>query len=162
MTAHASPARVLLATDGSGESAPVVRLAVELATANGWELHVIHAISTRLKPPFPHFWEQGGIGELKDRKRVGALALLEEKVRQVEAFGGEVAGSHYREGRPAREVARLADELGAVLVVTGGRRSGGLGRLLAPGFAESVYLRARCATLVLGVPGEPPATRAYR
>jgi hypothetical protein len=56
------------------------------------------------------------------RKRVAALVLLDEKVRQVKKMGGIVADSHYREGDPAEEVIRLAEELGVGLIITGGRR----------------------------------------
>ncbi len=95
-----------MATDGSKESAPAIRTAVELPNGTGSELHVVHAISTALKPPYPHYWETRQSDIIRDRKRVAALVLLEEKIRQIEELGGIVLGSHYREagrgGRPPR------------------------------------------------------------
>jgi nucleotide-binding universal stress UspA family protein len=142
------PARMLLVTDGSKESAPAVRVAVELAKGTGSELHVAHVISTKPQRPYPRRREKKRREALLDAVRVAALALLEEKVRQVEELGGVVAGSHYAEGEPQEEVARLAEELGIDLIVTGGRRSRSFDRLFSGGFAEAIFRRARCAVVV--------------
>jgi nucleotide-binding universal stress UspA family protein len=142
------PTRMLLVTDGSKESAPAARVAVELAKGTGSELHVAHVISTKPQRPYPHRWEKGRREALLDAVRVAALALLEEKVRQVDEMGGAVAGSHYAEGEPEEEVARLAEELSVGLIVTGGRGTEGFGRLFSGGFAEVVFRRARCAVVV--------------
>jgi len=148
------PARMLLVTDGSKESAPAARVAVELAKGTGSELHVAHVISTKPQRPYPHRWEKRRREALLDAVRVAALALLEEKVRQVHEMGGVVAGSHYAEGDPEEEVARLAEELEIGLIVTGGRRSGSFGHLFSGGFAEVVFRRARCAIVVARGPKE--------
>lgn len=94
-----------MATDGSKESAAAVRTAVELANSTGSELHTVHALSTAPKPPYPRYWERKRSNFLRDRERVAVLALLDEKLRQLEELGGMVAGSHYREGKPEEDVA---------------------------------------------------------
>ncbi len=68
--------------------------------------------------------------------------------------GGAVAGSHYAEGEPEEEVARLAEELRIGLIVTGGRRSGSFGRLFSGGFSETLFRRARSAVVVARGPKE--------
>ncbi len=100
-----------MATDSSKESAPAVRTAVELVNGTGSELHVVHTISTAPKPPYPHYWQIQQSNTLRDRKRLAALALLEEKLRQIEELGGIVVGSHYREGEPEEEVIQLPRSL---------------------------------------------------
>jgi nucleotide-binding universal stress UspA family protein len=141
-----------LAIDGSKESVPAVRVAVELANGTGSELHVVHAISTAPKLPYPRYWERQRSDMLRDRERVGALALLEERLREIEELGGIVAGSYYREGRPEEDVARLAEELQAGLIVAGSRRFARFGSLFATSFSEAVYHRARCGVLVVRGP----------
>lgn len=143
-----------LVTDGAKGSTPAVRTAVELASGTGSELHVVHTISTAPKPPYPHYWQIQQNNALRDRKRLAALALLEEKIRQVEKLGGVVAGSHYREGKPEEEVVRLAEEFEVGLIVAGGREVGRFGSFFAPRFSESLYRRARCAVLVVRGPRE--------
>ena len=141
-----------MTTDGSKESDPAVRTAVELANGTGSELHVVYTISTAPKLPYPHYWERQRINILRDRERVAALELLEEKIGQIEELGGIVAGSHYREGEPEEEVALLAEVLEVGLIVAGGREVGRFGSLFATSFSEAVYRRTRCAVLVVRGP----------
>jgi nucleotide-binding universal stress UspA family protein len=70
------PTRILLATDGSEESASAVRTAVELANSTGSELHVVHAISTAPQRPYPRHFERAMSKDMLQRKRVAALVLL--------------------------------------------------------------------------------------
>ncbi len=143
------PTTILLATDSSKESAPALRTAVELATATGSQLHVVHAISTAPQRPYPRAYEREMRETILHRQRLAALALLDEKVSQVEEMGGTVAGSYYREGQPVEEVLRLSDELGVGLIVTGGRIFGRLERLFASSFCEDLLLRAKCPVLMV-------------
>src|SRR5918999_4014192 len=115
------PTRILLATDGSEESASAVRTAVELANSTGSELYVVHAISTAPQRPYPRHFERAKSEDILQSKRVTALVLLDEKVRQAEKMGGIVVNSYYREGDPVKEVLRLAEELDVGLIITGGR-----------------------------------------
>jgi nucleotide-binding universal stress UspA family protein len=116
------PTKILLATDGSKESTPAVRTAVELAKSTDSELHVVHAISTVPQRPYPRHYERAKSEDILQRTRVAALVLLDEKMRQTEKMGGNVADSYYREGDPVKEVLRLAEELEVGLIITGGRR----------------------------------------
>jgi nucleotide-binding universal stress UspA family protein len=143
------PTKILLATDGSKESAPALRTAVELAAATGSQLHVVHAISTASQRPYPRAYARGMREAILHRTRLAALALLDEKVSQVEEMGGTVAGSYYREGQPVEEVLRLSDELGVGLIVTGGRIFGRLERFFASSFCEELLLRAECPVLMV-------------
>jgi nucleotide-binding universal stress UspA family protein len=87
------PTRILLATDGSKESAPAVRTAVELANSTGSDLHVVHAISNAPQMPYPRYYERSKYEETLQHKKVAALILLDEKVSQAEKMGAIVAGS---------------------------------------------------------------------
>src|SRR3712207_6916880 len=69
---------------GKKEPATAVRTAVELANATGSELHVAHAISTAPQSPYPRHYERAKSEDILQRKRVAALVLLDEKVRQAE------------------------------------------------------------------------------
>ena len=53
-----------------------------------------------------------------------------------------MAGSHYREGKPEEDVARLAEELDVSLIVAGGREAGRFGSLFDPRCSGAVYRRA--------------------
>jgi nucleotide-binding universal stress UspA family protein len=143
------PTRILLATDGSEESASAVRIAIELTNSTGSELHVVHAISTAPQRPYPRHFERARSKDMLQRKRVAALVLLDEKVRQVKKMGGIVADSYYREGDPAEEVIRLAEELGVGLIITGGRRLAKLKLFWSSSYPMKLFRHAKCPVLIV-------------
>jgi nucleotide-binding universal stress UspA family protein len=143
------PTRILLATDGSEESASAVRTAVELANSTGSELHVAHAISTAPQRPFPRHFERARSKDMLQRKRVAALVLLDEKVRQVKKMGGIVADSYYREGDPVKEVLRLAEELDVGLIITAGRRLARPRLLWSSSYPLEIFRHAKCPVLIV-------------
>ena len=143
------PTKILLATDGSEESTPAAKTAVELANATGSELHVAHAISTAPQKPYPRHFERARSEDLLQRKRVAALVLLDEKVRQIEKMGGIVVSSYYREGDPADEVLSLAEELGVGLIITGGRRLANRRLFWSSSYPMELFHRARCQVLIV-------------
>ena len=143
------PTKILLATDGSEESIPAARTAVELANGTGSELHVAHAISTAPQRPYPRYYERARSEDLLQRKRLAALTLLDEKVRQVEKMGGIVPGAYYRAGEPNDEVLGLAEELGVGLIITGGRRLAKLRLFWASSYPMELFRRAGCPVLIV-------------
>ena len=143
------PTKILLATDGSDESIPAARTAVELANGTDSELHVAHAISTAPQRPYPRHFERARSEDLLQRKRLAALILLDEKVRQVEKMGGIVADSYYREGDPTDEVLSLAEELGVGMIITGGRRLGKRRLFWASSYPMELFRRAGCPVLIV-------------
>src|SRR5215212_9671219 len=142
------PTKILLATDGSKESEPAVRTAVELANATGSELHVAHAISTAPQRPYPRHRKRARSEDILQRKRVAALLLLDEKVRQVEKMGGIIADSYYREGDPVKEVLGLAEKLGVGLIITGGRRLERPRLFWSSSYAMELFRHAKCRVLI--------------
>jgi nucleotide-binding universal stress UspA family protein len=143
------PTKILLATDGSKESTPAVRTAVELASSTGSELHVVHAISTAPQKPYPRRYERAKGEDILHRKRVAALVLLEEKVKQAEEMGGVDAASYYREGDPVKEVLRLAEELDVGLIITGGRRLVRPRLFWSGSFPMELFRYANCPVLIV-------------
>ena len=147
------PTKILLAADASDEAYPAVEAAVELANGTGSELQVVFVVSTAPELPYPKFTARERNEAFLEHKRLGGLRLLEDQVRRVEEFGGSVAVSHYREGNREREVIQLAREIGAGLIVTGGRRRPWYVRIFGPGFSTRVHRKADRPVLVVGEQG---------
>jgi nucleotide-binding universal stress UspA family protein len=143
------PTRILLATDGSNEAVLAEDAAVEISGSTGSELHVVHVVLIVFDLPYP----RGSLRErneaVLDRRKIRGLRLLEERVRRIEDLGGAVAASHYREGNPKKEVLRLASELDAGLIITGGQRRPWFERIFGDGFSEHVFKRAERPVLVV-------------
>ncbi len=113
------PKKVLLATDGTEDSARAARTAVALVASSGARLHVVHVgqaapsnvSASAMRPALPG--EPPGYAERQARK------LLDRQVEELRAEGATVAGAHQRMGRPAAAVVALAEEIGADMLVIG-------------------------------------------
>jgi nucleotide-binding universal stress UspA family protein len=136
--------------DVSGEASPAIEAAVELANGTGSELHVVFVVSTAPELPYPKFTARERNAAYLEQKRLGGLRLLGHQIRRVGELGGRVTESHYREGKPEREVIRLAREIGAGLIVTGGQKRPWFVRLFGSGFSTRLFRKADRPVLIIG------------
>lgn len=140
------PERVLLATDGSEDAALAAKAAGDICRG-GAELHVVHvwqAVPTvRMRPFMQTELERAG----QER--------LEGEVERLEQGGAGVTRAHLVEGRAVDEILDLATNIGADLILVGGRGHGRVGRVLLGSVAEGVAHHAACAVLVLRGGGSP-------
>src|ERR671917_2318854 len=107
------PTKILLATDASEDAQKAARMASDLATVSGSELHVLHIgnmkdfhIAPGAEQTFAS--RSGSYGELQEK----AEKRLEEGGRQVEEAGGTVAQAHMMMLDPDGEILRFCDEQG--------------------------------------------------
>ena len=152
------PSKVLLATDGTEDSARAARVAGALATTSGAVLNVVHVGrvpgasevgGAAAHPPLPG--EPPGYAEREARR------LLERQVEEIEAGGATVAEAHLRLGQPAAEVVAEAASSGADLLVVGGGEPRPIRRAVATavqratlgGAADLIVRTAPCPVLVV-------------
>lgn len=140
------PKKILVATDGSKDAVPATNAAIHLSNKTGAELHVIHAWR-ELPVPVAHSPRKTGYSGACEREE--AEKLLEEQVGMMRTAGGSIARAHLREGRPTNEIATLAKELEASVVVVGSRGVGPVKRLVSGSVSESVVHLAPCPILVV-------------
>lgn len=144
---HVPPQRVALATSFDDASIAAAKRARAIADAAGAELLLLHSIgpgvqtgaSYGLTPPGgPHLTQEAGWLE----------RAVDEKMREFNAvhMGGR-ARIVVGKGHMAEEVARLAREAHADLVVTGHHEAGFLERLLLGSVSENLARRPPCSTL---------------
>src|SRR5829696_10429269 len=152
------PTKILLATDGSREADLAARTAAELADKTGSELHMVHVFG--IIPWYPAYPEGGGFGgaELEDpvleedlqrTSEQRARELLDAEVERLRSFGETLAQAHLAEGGAPQEIVRLAEEIGAGLIVIGSRGRGGIRRALMGSVSDSVVRHAHCPVLVV-------------
>jgi nucleotide-binding universal stress UspA family protein len=126
-------------------------------------LHVVYVVSTAPELPYPHSWEKQTSEVLLELKKLQGLEFLDNLVWRIEEeLGGNVAGSHYRDGTPDKEVVRLGEEIDAGLIVIGGRRLRWLEQIFLAGFSEKVSRRAKCPVLMVGERGSHGSPLARR
>jgi nucleotide-binding universal stress UspA family protein len=148
------PTKILLATDGSKEAALAARTASELAQMTESELHVVHAT---IPPRYPIFYDgydegvdvRAYVQEKSEEHARRGQGLLDEQARKIKAAGGSVVQAHLRVGRPDVQIAALAEEIGAGLIVVGSRGLGAMRRVLMGSVSSSVVRHAHCPVLVV-------------
>ena len=131
------PIVILLATDGSEEAQIAARMAAGVAEGTGSELHLVYVAGTGGADP-----------RVYERMRRSSRALLDEQADKMRDAGAKITKRHLRNGRPDREIVALAEELGAGLIVMGGRGLGGMKRALMGSVSDSVVRHAHCPVLV--------------
>jgi len=93
-------------------------------------------------------------GEASAERAQGVAArlrvYLEEKVEAIGGLERQAVGIHVRCGQPARELAQLARDVGADLLVVGAHKRPHLRRLVLGSVAERVLLAAPCPVFVAG------------
>jgi nucleotide-binding universal stress UspA family protein len=146
------PTKILLATDGSEEAELARTTAVDEANSTNSELHVVTVGPWNPDPAYATHeaslrWEtyeevSGAIGK-------EAQQILDDQVRKIEEEGGSVQEAHLRRGRKDQEIVRLAEQIGAGLIVIGSRGRGGVRRALMGSVSDSVVRHAHCPVLVV-------------
>ncbi len=149
------PAKILLATDGSKEAELASRTAADLAQSTASELHVLYV----WEAANPYVEAVGLAGDEPVTQRLDAelrrqfdrqaRTVLDTEAQRVRAVGGTVAQAHLRMGKADHEIVTLAEEIGAGLIVMGGRGRGGIRRALMGSVSDSVVRHAHCPVLVV-------------
>ena len=138
------PTKILLATDGSRDAELALSTAVDLANATDSELHVV-----TVAPGYPSYDIRNPVVVEDLRER--AENILEDQTKKIEQAGGEVAQKHLRvsERYRADQIVRVAQDIGAGLIVLGSRGLGGIRRALMGSVSDSVVRHAHCPVLVV-------------
>ena len=142
------PTKILLATDGSEEATLAAATASGLANRTGSELHVL-----TVGPGYPYYElpdYPARFEEVVDAQRREAREVLDEQVGKIEESGGTVEEAHLEMGTPpGRAIVHLGEELGAGLVVVGGRGLSPMKRTVMGSVSSSVVHHAHCPVLVV-------------
>jgi universal stress protein E len=137
---------------------PVLAPALRLAETAGAVVHVVHAFEL----PDPLLWSYSGFTTVPDARvlqdyRARAVAMLEAQVAELGT--GATVRCHAEEGAAGPVICRLAEQLGADLVVVGATRRGKLWRGLLGTTADRVVRGAPAPVLVMHQPFEGPVRR---
>src|ERR687889_2688203 len=145
------PRKILLATDGSENTAQAIKAAVDIARRRGSEIHLIH-VWHDVHTPHAHAF-------VKSELRQQGREILDKEAKRIGEKGGTVTRSHLREGRTFEEVIKLGDKLEADLLLVGSRGHRGLRRMLVGSNSEDIVHHAHRPVLVVrrGEDVWPPA-----
>ena len=142
------PTKILLATDASRDAELARTTAVDMATTTDSELHVV-----TVAPGYPSV--DVNIPQVVEHLHTQAEKVLQEQVEKIAQAGGKVAQKHLKIADPmgerhrAQQIVRVAEEIGAGLIVIGSRGRGGVRRALMGSVSDSVVRHAHCPVLVV-------------
>lgn len=146
--------RIIVAVDGSPESAQAAGIGWALAEAAGVPCHLIHAV--------PEAWQipDEPVSYTLDADELNASALAVSRRAVLEALRGTVPQAAFRHltiglGRPAAVIARAARDLGAELVVIGGKHHSLLQRWLGGSTAHALVRTLDIPVLITRGPRVP-------
>jgi nucleotide-binding universal stress UspA family protein len=105
--------RVLLSTNFRPSSAAATQVATQLANQTGAELHAVYVIGDYLEQ-ISMVFPEGGLHALSRLR-----TYVQERMDQLSRGDAGRARTHIAEGRPYAEIARLAAEIDADLIVIG-------------------------------------------
>ncbi|MFN8104994.1 MAG: universal stress protein [Acidimicrobiia bacterium] len=140
--------KILVATDGSPGGDAAVRLAADVASKMGAEVHLLHVYETA--PAFVAGFEQPMALEVNDALEAAAKRVV-SSAEAILADEGVTTKSHCLGGHPPSLILDLAESEGADLIVLG-HRGHGLSRFLLGSVADRVSHHAECAVLLAAPP----------
>jgi nucleotide-binding universal stress UspA family protein len=129
--------RWLLAVDGSSASEAAARLAASLPLPPGQSCLVLHVLQPNLEP-----------GDPRGSQRTAAAQHLIEQTAAALTEAGYQTTTQVREGHPAQEIMRAAQEVEADVIVVGARGLTGLQEFLLGSVSARVLRYAPCSVLV--------------
>ena len=138
------PTPILAVSDGSLPARRAVTMGGEIARATGSKLHVA-TVALVSRYIYPDILSPAQV----ERIRSDARTRLEADVAEAKDEGIEIAETHLRMGRVDAEILKLAEEIGAGLIVVGNRSADAVQRILLGDTAESVVRHAHCPVLVV-------------
>jgi nucleotide-binding universal stress UspA family protein len=139
------PTKILLATDGFQDAELARTIAVDMAQSTDSGLQVV-----TVALGYPSYDVR--VPEIVERLRKQAQNILDEQVEKIERQRGKLAQKHLRivESYRAQQIVRVAEEIGAGLIVVMGRRGlGGVRRALMGSVSDFVVRHAHCPVLVM-------------
>ncbi len=146
------PTKILLATDGSEEAQLALSTAVDQTNSTNSELHVVTVGPWNPDPAYATHeasFRRQTYEEVSEAIGKEAQQILDEQVKKIKEAGGAVQEAHLRRGRKDQEIVRLAEEIGAGLIVVGSRGRGGVRRALMGSVSDSVIRHAHCPVMVV-------------
>ncbi|MCZ6464204.1 MAG: universal stress protein [Proteobacteria bacterium] len=138
--------RIVVAVDFSEHSSRAIEMAVGLAVEFGARVDLVHAFD--IPVPLGTPYEVAIPERFLQEARQAAGEKLEAEAGKIAAKKIEVA-THLAELPAASAIARVAEEVGADLIVMGTRGNAGLKHVLLGSVAERTLRQAPCSVLTV-------------
>lgn len=135
---------VLVGVDFSALSLEAFAVGQDVAAKAGGELHLVHVLPLPAADPFV---ASRGTRELRFAEMASDVQSRMQQLVARAPEGVQRISLHVRVGSPDAEIAQLASDIGADLIVVGTQGLTGIARLVLGSVSESLVRRAPCPVL---------------
>ncbi|MFB6131839.1 MAG: universal stress protein [Halanaeroarchaeum sp.] len=139
--------RILVPTDGSGETRRAIDHAVDLAAVHDATVHGLYVLNTASYASVSVDASWDGVSEMLREEGERAIETVTEAAEDAEV----AVETALRSGSPSREIVRYAEEEACDLIVMGTHGRGGIDRLLLGSVAERVVRSSTVPVLTIRV-----------
>lgn len=144
---------IVVGVDGSDPAKEALRKACGMATAFGADLHVVNApkdeTAALVMSGLGGYMPLTPTDLFDERLKEAGEKVIDVAVKEAAAEGAKDIKTHVRIGDPSNEIIKLAEEVGADLIVTGRRGLGGMASLFLGSISQEVSHGAKCAFLTV-------------
>ncbi len=144
------PKKILCCTDFSENSEPARRIAADYANAFGAQLIIVHVIDSSSFPAYVD-WVGDEIDQILARTTKAAETKLEALAKECGQTAKDVK-TLSAIGSPAEQIANLANDESADLIVVGTHGHSGVKHLVMGSIARSVLRTAHRPVLIVEAP----------
>lgn len=146
--------KVLIPVDGSPSSRYSIEKAIATGIAKEAEVHIMTVITpTHATPTRNPYMAAEMVTELADANRKNAESVLEDAKKSLSTIA-EPKTAVIREGNPAEEILKYAEEIGSNLVVMGNRGLSTFNKVLLGSVSQKVLTHSCCSVLIVKEPVE--------
>lgn len=142
--------KILVSYDGSEHASNALRMACGLAMKFDAELHLAHVPQVDTPAVFIGAYADAmPIMPTEEEIAEAGTRIIAQSDEQAEKAGAKITRHHVGRGLPARHTLKVAEEIGADLIVMGRRGLGALSALALGSVSQSITHGAKCPCLTV-------------
>lgn len=146
--------KVLIPVDGSPSSRYSVEKAIRTGIAKEAEVHIMTVITpTHAVPTRNPYMAAEMVTELGEANRKYAENVLADAVKEISSVV-EPKSAVIRDGNPAEEILKYAEEIGSDLIVMGNRGLSTFNKVLLGSVSQKILTHSCCSVLIVKEPAE--------
>lgn len=146
--------KILIPVDGSPASKYSIESAMATGVLNDAEVHIMTVIvPPNAAPTRNSYMAAEMVTGISNANKAYAKELLEETKNAISSTA-KVASTVIKEGNPAEEILKYAEEIGSNFIVMGNRGLSNFSKVVLGSVSQKVLTHSCCSVLIVKEPGK--------